>query len=148
MLPVRCLPSLYMRSTNARLNAVDWAVRGCIALVFLLIGSEKFYDQGWVRLFAAIGFGQWFRYFTGSVQIAGALMLLIPRVARVGVAVLAATMLGAILVHVFILPTGISAALIPALLLGLISLGWAERGRHDPQSGLLALRETPEKSQR
>jgi hypothetical protein len=33
-----------------------------------------------VRRFDQIGLGQWFRVFTGALQVGGALLLLIPRV--------------------------------------------------------------------
>src|SRR2546430_2861644 len=33
----------------------------------------------WVRIFDRIGLGQWFRYFTGALQVTGALLVLIPR---------------------------------------------------------------------
>ena len=59
----------------------DWFLRIGIALVFLLFGLEKFSaDPGspWIRLFVQMGTGQWLRYFTGTVEVAGAILLLIP----------------------------------------------------------------------
>ncbi len=39
-----------------------------------LSGNEQM-----VGLFEAIGLGQWFRYLTGTMEVAGAILLLIPR---------------------------------------------------------------------
>ena len=51
-----------------------WLPRIAIALVFVSVGSSKFTDPMWVRLFGQIGLGQWFRYLTGVMQIAGGLL--------------------------------------------------------------------------
>jgi hypothetical protein len=48
--------------------------------MFLMVGFFKLSgDPRLVGLFDAIGFGQWFRYVTGSLEVLGALLLLIPR---------------------------------------------------------------------
>ena len=57
---------------ESRSAIVDWILRGVIALAFVLFGVDKFpSDRGgpWVRLFQEIGAGQWFRHFTGVVEI-------------------------------------------------------------------------------
>ena len=69
-----------------------------------------------VATFDAIGLGQWFRYLTGIIEIAGAILLWLPGRQIVGAGLLGATMVGAVLTHVFIL--GPSA--VPALVLGLL----------------------------
>ena len=122
-----------------QLTAVDWVVRICVALVFLLFGMEKLAGSGWVKLFADIGFGQWFRYFTGIVQVTGATLYAIPRTARAGMAILACTMLGAIGVHLFVLPTGLAGTLIPAILLGVVVFGW-KRGEFHQTDDFLRIR--------
>jgi putative oxidoreductase len=48
-----------------------------------------------VALFAAVGFGQWFRYATGIWEITGAILLVLPRTATLGALALSALMLGA-----------------------------------------------------
>ena len=75
-----------------------WAVRICVAVVFALTGAEKFASHSpyWVGVFDAIGFGQWFRYFTGAVEVGGGLLFLVPRATNVGAAILIATMTGAV----------------------------------------------------
>src|SRR5208337_237215 len=79
----------------------DWVLRGGIALFFVLFGMEKFASNPagpWVKLFKQIGFGQWFRSFTGIVEILGGVLVLIPWTARTGLALLAATMASAALI--------------------------------------------------
>jgi putative oxidoreductase len=45
-----------------------------------------------VQVFEAIGFGQWFRYVTGVVEVGGALLLLVPATGFFGALLLAVTM--------------------------------------------------------
>src|SRR5262245_35788006 len=74
-----------------------WLPRIAVTLAFLGFGWQKFEgDRMWIRIFDQIGFGQWFRYFTGAVQVTGALLVLIPRTFLLGMAMLACTMVGAI----------------------------------------------------
>jgi uncharacterized membrane protein YphA (DoxX/SURF4 family) len=104
-------------------------LRGAVALVFFLIGMEKLTGATWVKLFEEIGLGQWFRYFTGIVQITGSALLLIPWTARLGAALIGCTMLGAIVLHLFVLSAGSFAAIVPAILLVfVIAVDWKGRG--------------------
>jgi uncharacterized membrane protein len=52
-----------------------------------------------VEMFGKIGVGQWFRYVTGLLEIAGAIGILIPQTRFYGVLLLAAVMVGAIIAH-------------------------------------------------
>ena len=84
----------------------DWMFRAAIALVFVLEGSEKFSSDphsSWVRLFQQIGAGQWFRYFTGTVEVLGAAFVLIPWTVMAGLALLACTMAAAALIVLFVI---------------------------------------------
>lgn len=56
-----------------------WLPRIAVSMAFLAIGSQKFTDAYWTDIFEQIGLGQWFRYFTGALQIAGAALAMIPR---------------------------------------------------------------------
>src|SRR5437868_1285102 len=110
------------------MRATDWALRGSIALVFIVFGMEKLTGAGdWVKLFDQIGLGQWFRYFTGVLQVTGGALLLIPRTARLGTALLACTMMGAVFVNLFVLRTGFSAVIPGVLLAVVVSAGWKRR---------------------
>ena len=71
-----------------------------------------------VALFDAIGIGQWFRYVTGLIEVGSAIALLVPSIAVFGALALVATMVGAIVTHLFIV--GGSPAM-PAILLARVS---------------------------
>jgi len=106
-----------------------WLLRAAVALVFLSVGLSKFRDPMWVRLFGQIGLGQRFRYVTGIIQIASAVLVLIPRTSLVGIALAACTMLGASVVWLTILHAPWNAP-IPGALLGiLVAIGIGEYNR-------------------
>jgi hypothetical protein len=101
------------------------APRFVVGALFILIGYTKFDDNPrgeWVRIFELIGFGQWFRYFTGVVQITGGLLMAVRRTLTVGAAMLACTMVGAAAVDVFLL--GSPLVIAPLLLLIIIATVW------------------------
>jgi uncharacterized membrane protein YphA (DoxX/SURF4 family) len=84
----------------------DWVLRITIFVVFLFFASGKFKnasDAPWVVLFTRIGFGHWLRYLTGVLETIGAVLVLFSRTIDFGLAILAAVMLGAIIVVVAIL---------------------------------------------
>ena len=111
------------------LTATDWALRAGVGLVFAMFGAEKLWGSSWIGLFEAIGFGHGFRYLTGMLQLAGALLLLVPRTARAGGALIGSTMVGAMIVHAALLDTGVGGAIIPAALLPLVvAAAWKGRG--------------------
>ena len=57
-----------------------WILAALLALLFVPIGSMKLSGiSAAVRGFEMIGFGQWFRYVTGILEITGAIGLLIPK---------------------------------------------------------------------
>jgi hypothetical protein len=104
-------------------DGVEWALRLGVGLVFVGIGCEKVFPwpgSYWIKLFAEIGFGQWFMYLTGTLQIIGGVLMMVPWTEPAGAALLGSTMVGAILTHLFILKTGVGGALIPAGFLALI----------------------------
>jgi uncharacterized membrane protein YphA (DoxX/SURF4 family) len=106
-----------------------WLLRAAVALVFVNVGLSKFREPMWVRLFAQIGLGQWFRLFTGVVQIAGGLLALVPRVAIAGVALCACTMAGAAIAWLTVLHQPSAAPIPGALLVILIVIAVREYGR-------------------
>ena len=115
------------QSTSARFRRSDallWTLRILLAVLFLYQGVDKFSERPlWIGIFDDIGFGQWFRYFTGVVEIAGALMLLIPKTTLVAVGLLICTMIGALLVHVFVIGAGPQTVLVGLLVLMLCTIG-------------------------
>ncbi len=67
-------------------------LRVLLALAFLTFGAAKLTASlGTVGWFAQLGWGQWFRYLTGLFDIAGALLLFVPRWTCYGALVLAGT---------------------------------------------------------
>ncbi|SRR5581483_2113088 len=94
-----------------------WVPRLGVSALFLAVGWAKFSPDGmWVRIFAAIGLGQWFRIFTGALQVGGAILVLVPRTSWIGATVLSCTMLGAALAQLFVLHGGL-LFLAPAILM-------------------------------
>lgn len=114
-----------LRRARTGLGAL-WALQLALAAMFLLAGSSKLLgDRAMVELFNAIGIGQWFRYLTGLIEVSSALALLVPSFAVFGALGLVATMVGAVIVHLFIL--GASPALPAILLLGSAGVVWVRR---------------------
>ena len=114
-------------STALRLRRGDtllWILRILLAVLFLYQGIDKFSERRlWLRIFEEIGFGQWFRYFTGVVEVSGGLLLLIPKATFVAVGLLVCTMIGALLVHVLVIGVGPQTVFVCILLLMLCIIG-------------------------
>jgi uncharacterized membrane protein YphA (DoxX/SURF4 family) len=99
-------------------DIIGWILRLAVCAVFVSVGASKFESHSmWVAIFDRIGFGDWFRYLTGALQIAGGLLFPIPRTTYAGAALAGSTMVGAIAAHLFILGTGVGGAIIPFILL-------------------------------
>ena len=79
---------------------------------FKLIGNPDM-----VAVFDAIGWGQWFRYLTGAIEVGAVVLLWVPGRQAIGAALLVATMIAAVAFHLLVL--GPSA--LPALVLGVLS---------------------------
>jgi putative oxidoreductase len=108
----------------------DWILRGGIAVLFVLFGAEKFPSgpgAPWVGLFQQIGAGQWFRYFTGVVEVLGGVLVLIPWTVTAGLALLAATMAGAVVILVFVIGRPQDCVFAGLLLVALTAFGWTRR---------------------
>lgn len=106
------------------LNVALWCVQAYLAFVYLNSGWLKLTGNAdMVALFTAVGVGQWFRYVTGILELTGALLILVPRTSRIGAAVLATVMLGAVTAHLFILHVPITTPGLLLLLAGLVVWG-------------------------
>ena len=78
-----------------RLDIAGLIYRALIAAFFVFAGWSKFNGAPgsmWVKIFAAIGFGQWFRIATGVIEISGGALYLFPRTCKVGAVLLSAAM--------------------------------------------------------
>lgn len=93
--------------TPATVRVLDillWCVQALLAFVFINAGWAKLTGQPeMVALFVAVGIGQWFRYVTAALELAGAALILVPKTTKVGAALIATIMLGAISAHLFVL---------------------------------------------
>ena len=110
-------------------TAFLWFLQIVSAALFLMAGSMKLSGAPlMVQMFGVIGLGQWFRYFTGAIEVVGAVALLIPSVASYAGAALAVTMVGAIITHLIIV--GGSPAIPIALLAATTTIAWS-RAQHE-----------------
>ena len=100
----------------------------CVPLVamFILAGLGKLIGRpGMVQEFEYIGWGHWFRYLTGILELVGVAGLVIPRVSWMAALMLACIMAGAIIAHLTVLPTPPN---LPAALLALCLItAWVRR---------------------
>ncbi|MFC4053615.1 DoxX family protein [Actinomadura syzygii] len=96
------------------LRKVLWGAQILLAaFLFFASALPKFAGQvDAVKTFDEIGWGQWFRYVTGAVEAAGAIGLVVPRLAGLAAAGLIGLMGGAVLTQVLVLEP--AWALLPA----------------------------------
>jgi putative oxidoreductase len=99
-----------------------WILSGLVALAFVAASGAKLSGvAAMVEVFDKVGLGQWFRYVTGLLELAGGIGLLIPRYAFYAAALLATVMAGAIIAHLTVLGGSPAAALILLALSGIIA---------------------------
>ena len=125
-------------------DVVVWLLQIVLAAVFLYEGVDKFSERRlWLRVFDEIGFGQWFRYFTGIVEVSASVMLLIPRTTLIAVGLLVCTMIGALLVHVLLMGVGPQTIFVASVLVMLGIVG-AKRMNRDSRNAHLQRSLTPD----
>jgi uncharacterized membrane protein YphA (DoxX/SURF4 family) len=132
-------------SSKGRTIAI-WALRIVLGFLFLAIGTTKLTGTGnTVAYFAAIGWGQWFRYLTGLLDIVGVTLLFVPRWTCSGAIVLFCSVGTATLISLTMLrnnPTwgGPETVLIPFVLTLLAAvLAWLTRPRRIRRDSLRVL---------
>jgi uncharacterized membrane protein YphA (DoxX/SURF4 family) len=121
---------------NKAHTIVVWVLRVVLGLLFLYVGTTKLAGTGnTIDYFAAIGWGQWFRYFTGVLDIAGVVLLFVPRRTFYGAIVLACSVGLGTLISATVLrgnPTwGAPIMVIVPLIMTLLAIGlaWLTRPR-------------------
>jgi putative oxidoreductase len=120
---------------------IVWAVRVFLALAFGAAGAAKLAGlPQMVQIFDHIGIGQWFRNFTGIVEITGAILLLVPQTGFFGGLLLAVTMVCGVATHLLI----IGGNPVPAIVLGTLSSFVAYRLRPLDRIFLPAYLQDPE----
>ena len=114
------------------------ALRVVLGLAFLYIGTTKLMGTGnTVEYFAAIGWGQWFRYLTGILDIGGSALLFAPKWTCYGAIVLACSVGVAALISLTMLrgdPTwrGSEMVVVPLVFTVLaVVLAWLTRRRRE-----------------
>ena len=109
-----------------------------LAAVFFLVGGAKLIGRpDMVRLFHDIGIGQWFRYVTGTIEVTGALLLIIPFLSGAAAIGLGAVMIVASLVELLVLHRPPFAAL--ACLSAHTLIAWRRVGRTSAMSPRTAI---------
>ncbi len=99
-----------------------WILSGLVALLFVGAGGSKLAGAAaMVDLFAKVGLGQWFRYFTGLLEVAAGIGLLIPRYAFYAAVLLAIVMVGAVIAQVTVLGDSPAPPIVLFVLVGIIA---------------------------
>jgi putative oxidoreductase len=115
-------------STGKIINVGLWILQIGAAGIFLMVGFFKLSgDPRMVALFDAIGLGQWFRYVTGSLEVLGALLLLIPRLSGLGALLLMGVMIGAVPTHLFVVGGSPLLAITLLIVTGIVAWGRRQR---------------------
>src|SRR6267143_3279581 len=108
-------------SVKGRLIAL-WILSGLVALAFIGAGGSKLAGAAaMVEVFDKVGLGQWFRYFTGLLEVAAGIGLLISRYAFYAAVLLAMVMVGAIIAHITVLGSSPAAPVVLFVLTGVIA---------------------------
>jgi uncharacterized membrane protein YphA (DoxX/SURF4 family) len=123
--------SVHVRINASRLitSVLAWFLSILLAIAFTLAGGIKLISApGMVQEFAQIGLGQWFRYFTGVLEVSGAIGLLIPKVRFWAALQIAIVMVGATFTNIAVLHLPIMARVTAILLALALALAWLRRG--------------------
>ncbi|MBF6276989.1 MULTISPECIES: DoxX family protein [Nocardia] len=124
-------PSVATRPGKIR-TRVLWTLQIVLGLFFVIAsGLPKVVGQSdAVRIFHDIGWGDWFRYFTGLVEISGGIGLLVPRLSWLAAAGLSITMVCAAATQAFVMdaPAG---AIFPLVLMAVFAwIAYERRPAH------------------
>lgn len=93
------------------------AVKALLTLAFIAAGVAKLAGaEMMVATFDVIGWGQWFRYLTGVIEIGSAVLLWVHGRQAIGAFLLLATMVCAVGFHLLV----IGPSALPAAILGLL----------------------------
>src|SRR5258708_6202737 len=114
--------------TSKGLNIALWVIQIGAAAMFLMAGANKLSgNEQMVGMFQAIGFGQWFRYLTGSLEIIGAILLFVPSLSGIGGLLMTGVFAGAVGTHLFIIGGNPTMAII--LLVASVFIAWGRSDR-------------------
>ena len=121
------MPAIAANSTVARLKTLGfWALKLVLAALFIFAGGAKLAGlPAMVEVFERVGLGQWFRYFTGVVEMGGAALLLWPATTAIGALLLTFVSVGAFLAQLLVLHEDVIHAIVMAIVLAAIA--WTHR---------------------
>lgn len=121
-----------------KLNRVLWTLQILLGLFFIIASAlpKLFGQEDAVQSFDDIGWGDWFRYFTGIVELSGGIGLLVPRLSGLAAAGLTITMVLAAATQAFLLD---APELSPFPLVLAVVFAWIAYERRD---SIVAVRET------
>lgn len=107
---------------------VAWILAVVLAFVFLFVGGAKLLGtRAMVKEFAQIGMGQWFRYFTGILEVSGAVGVLTPKYRFWAALQITAVMAGATIANIWVLHLPPLARVTALLLAAALILAWLWR---------------------
>ncbi len=107
-----------------------------VVFIFIYVGGAKLMSVPFmVQEFAQIGIGQWFRYFTGILEVGSAIGVLIPRFRFRAALLIASIMAGATVANLTILHLPGMAGITVALMALVLVLAWSWRPRAIRQQG-------------
>jgi uncharacterized membrane protein YphA (DoxX/SURF4 family) len=98
-----------------------WVLRVVAGALFLGAAAMKFTSQPqMVAEFETVGLGQWFRYFTAALELAGGLAILVPRFSLAGAVILLTVDLGAFIAQLAVLHVDWVHTVVLAILLAVL----------------------------
>ena len=105
-----------------KMNIVIWVLRVLIAALFLFAAFGKLTSNPMmVEEFGKVGLGDWFRYFTGVLEVVGAAALVTPAISGFGALLLLCVDAGAFVAQVAVIHSDwIHTIVIGAILMALV----------------------------
>ncbi|ADD45621.1 DoxX family protein [Stackebrandtia nassauensis] len=130
-------PAQDTKRPGKALNIILWVLQGLLAAFFVFASAPKLLgDPTAVEMFGKIDFGDWFRYLTGIVELAGAIGLVIPRLSSLAASGLAIVMVCATVANLTALEMAWAAPQTIVLAALFVFIAW---GRRDQNKRLLAM---------
>ncbi len=116
------------QAPGRRVDVALWSLQVVIAVAVVGAGLATLGGAAQpVEIFDQIGAGEWFRYLVGTLEVAGGLGLLIPRLCGLSGLALAALWVGAIATHLFVIGGSPAPAVVFFVLTAMIAYGRRHR---------------------
>ncbi len=121
------MSAIIARLSVARLKKIGfWVLKLVLAALFVFTGGTKLAGlPAMVEVFERVGLGQWFRYFTGLLELGGAALLLWPATTVYGALLLTIVSIGAFLAQLLVLHEDVIHCIVLAVILAAIA--WTHR---------------------